>query len=510
MMILTIKEVDIKTGKREIILNEDDSKKLGVQPGFRVVLSKKNFKRIFFASVSSTIIKSGEAIVSPDSGLKKGDVVDVSNAPPLKSTEAIKKKVYGNKLNADEIRAIVEDIVDENLSHIELASYVTAIQTVDLDDDEITYMIDSMVSTGESIKFDYDVYDVHSIGGVPGNKYALITVPILAAAGLRVPKTSSRAISSAAGTADVMEVLARVDLSMEEIKKVVDGTGAALVWGGALNLAPADDKIIRVEQPLGLDPQAQVISSVLAKKRSTGIGTLLIDIPMGEEAKVKNEGEARRLAERFIRIGTRIGIETSCAITYGGQPLGRAVGPAIEAQEALRALEGKQTSNSLIVKSIELASILLETSGVVEKGKGKDISRSILSSGKAREKMLEIINAQGSRGIEKSDDIELGKYVEEIASPTDGYISYVSNKAIVEIARTLGAPFSKKAGVWVSKKIGDKVEKNEGIFILYSENRDRLENALRLSRKLRLYEIEGMVLESIHGDLYKTLRGVKK
>lgn len=509
-MIVRIKEIDFNTGRREIFLNEEDAKEMGLKPGFRVVVSKRNYKKIFFASISSVVVSKGEAIVGDSYGIKKGENVDISVAPPLKSVEAIKKKVYGGKLSGEEIKYIVEDIVNENLSHIEIASYLTSIQTLDLDDDEITHMIDAMVSTGDSIKFDYDVYDVHSIGGVPGNKYALVTVPILVAAGLKVPKTSSRAISSAAGTADVMEVLARVDLTMEEIKKVVESVGGTLVWGGSLNLAPADDKIIRVEQPLGLDPQAQVIASVLAKKKATSIGSLLIDIPMGDETKVKNGTEAKKLAERFIRIGERIGIDVSCAITYGGQPIGRAVGPALEAQEALRALEGKQTSNSLIVKSIELASIMLESSGIADKGKGKDIARSMLLSGKAREKMLEIMNAQGSRGIEKSDDIELGKYSEQIRASTDGYISYISNRAIVEVARTLGAPYSKKSGIWVSKKIGDKVEKNESIFILYSENSGMLDNAIRLSRKLRLYEIEGMVLERIHGEVYRTIRGEKK
>ncbi|MEM4313994.1 MAG: AMP phosphorylase [Thermoplasmata archaeon] len=509
-MIVKIKDIDFNTGKREIFLNYEDSKRLGVLPGSRVLVSKKNYKKLFFVSISYSQIPIGEAIVTSESGLKKGEEVEIINAPPLQSIESIKKKIYGEKLDYEDIKNIINDIVEDNLSHIELSSYVTAIQTLDMDDDEIVNVINAMVSTGEIIKFDYDVYDVHSIGGVPGNKYALITVPILAAAGLKVPKTSSRAISSAAGTADVMEVLARVDLSSEEIKKVVDSVGATLVWGGALGLAPADDKIIKIEQPLGLDPQAQVISSVLAKKKATSISSLLIDIPMGNEVKVKNEIEARRIAERFIRIGERIGIDVNCAITYGGQPLGRAVGPGIEAQEALRALEGKTTSNSLIVKSIELAAILLESSGIAEKGKGKEMARNILNSGKAKEKMIEIINAQGSKGIEKSEDIVLGKYNEEVLSPNDGYISYISNRAIVEIAKALGAPFSKGAGIWVSKKIGDKVEKNESIFILYSESKDKLNNALRLSRKLRLYQIEGMVLESIHGQVYKTLKGERK
>ncbi|MGC8663768.1 MAG: AMP phosphorylase [Thermoplasmata archaeon] len=495
-----IKNIDYILGRRTVFMNEKDAEELGVKENSRVIIDFGENKIIFFVSISKTQVGKGEVLISSDYHEKiKGKNVNVIPSPNLKSINSIKKKIFENKLKQEDFDAIIKDINDENLSQIELSSYVTSLQTVGLDDDEITYLINSMVSNGEKISFEYDVYDVHSIGGVPGNKYALVTVPILASLGLKIPKTSSKAITSAAGTADVMEVLANVNLKADEIKRIVDTVGATLAWGGSINISPADDKIIRIEQPLGIDPIPQLIASVLSKKVATSIKYLLIDIPMGNEAKVQDEQSARSLAEKFIRIGNRLGLQIECAITYGGQPLGRAIGPSLEAQEALRALEGKQTSNSFIVKSLEIAGLMLEITGFAERGQGIEIARNNLRNGKAKEKFFEIINAQGGKGIEKSDDIETGEYTYDILAELDGYISHLSNRAIVEIARSLGAPYIKEAGVWVFKKIGDKVEKNEPVLKLYAKNKDKLEQAIRLSRKTKIYGIEGMVIENLPG-----------
>lgn len=495
-----IKGEDYILGRRTVFMNENDAFMLGLKENSRVLVDFGSDKSIFFVSLSKSSVESGNVIISLDyEGKINNETVDITPAPPLKSLQSIKKKIYNKKLGQDDFDEIIKDIVNDNLSQIEISSYITSLQTLGLDEEEITYLVNSMVSTGDKISFEYDVYDVHSIGGVPGNKYALVTVPILASMGLKIPKTSSRAISSAAGTADVMEVLANVNLKGNVIKRIVDTVGATLAWGGAINLAPADDKIIRVEQPLGIDPIPQLLASVLSKKLATSIKYLLIDIPMGKETKVQDENSAAFLAEKFIRIGEKLGIQIECAITYGGQPLGRAIGPALEAQEALRALEGKQTSNSFIVKSIEISAIMLEIAGIVERGKGIEIARTNLKNGKAREKFFEIVNAQGSKGIESSDDIQLGKFTYEIVSNLDGYISYLSNGAIVDIARSLGAPFNKEAGVWVYKKIGDKVERNEPILKLYAENKEKLDQTIRLSRKIKIFEIEGMVIKNIPG-----------
>ncbi len=492
-MEFTCRNIDLKNGRRTVILNVRDAAKLGVGEGSRVIIYGGEISKIFFVNLSDNLLKEGECLINSD--LFRTEKVNIEPLASLKSTESIKKKIYGKSLTKVELDEIIKDIVEDNLSQIELTSYVISLQTMGMNEVEISNLVDSMVFSGETIKFDYDVFDVHSIGGVPGNKYALLTVPIAASFGIRIPKTSSRAVSSAAGTADVMEVIANVSLKPDDIRRIVNTVGATLAWGGAMKLAPADDRIIKIEQPMGIDPWGQLVASVLSKKKATNIKNLLIDIPMGNETKVENPRDAREMSDLFIRIGNRVGIDVNIAITYGGQPLGRTIGPALEAQEAMMALEGKHVSNSLVVKSVELASILMEMAGIGDQNTAKEMAYSTISNGKAREKFLEIVREQGSRNIERSEDIELGQYQYEFLSNRDGYIARISNRALVKIARSLGAPTSKKAGIYINKKIGDKIEKNEMILRLYSESKERLDQTLKLINTLNIYEIEGMVID---------------
>lgn len=493
--------MDLEIGENSIIMNREDAVERGLNAGDRVRLFLGPRARTVIVHLSSTFVSRGEIGIFASSmeemGLKPGDTVRIAHAERPASIDVIKKKMRGEKLSREEIFELVRDIVDDNLTDVELTAYVVSVQTMGMDMDEIAWLTEAMVRTGDTLDFEGEIFDVHSIGGVPGNKYALIAVPTAAAAGLRIPKTSSRAISSAAGTADVMEVLARVDLSLEKIKEIVETVGATLAWGGAVNLAPADDKIIRVEYPLGIDPRPQLLASVMAKKKAMGANVVVIDIPMGEEAKVENYAEARKLARDFIELGERLGMMVDVAITYGGQPVGKAIGPALEAKEALMALEGKPVSSSLIEKSTAIAGILLELGGKARRGEGKAVAKEILRSGRSREKFLEIIEAQGSRGIESSEEVPVGKYHEDVTSMEDGYVGRLSNKALVRIARIAGSPRDKGAGIWLNKKKGDRVEKGDVLFTIYSSSRERLEMALRAARRLMPHKIEGMILERI-------------
>ncbi len=499
-MKLKVRELDLESGKNTVLLSDEDCRQLGVFPHDRVKIYYKDKSVTAIVNTSNSMINRGEIGIFTGTcellGVKSNDSIQIEQTLKPESLEFIKKKMQGLKLSKDEIYKIIEDIVKENISDIELSAYITSLFINELNLEETDYLTRAMVDTGETLDFPYPVVDVHSIGGVPGNKYALITVPIVAALGLKIPKTSSRAISSAAGTADVMEVLAKVDLKLEEIRKIVDMVGATLAWGGAVNLAPADDKIIKIEYLLRIDPQAQLLASVMAKKKALNIKKLLIDIPIGSEAKVHDEVYARKLARNFIDLGERLGINVECAFTYGGQPVGRSIGPALEAKEALEALEGKYRSNSLIEKSLELAGILLEMENVVKPGSGKNRAREILKNKKALNKFLEIVNAQGSKQIEKSEDIQIGKYSADMISEEEGYISYVSNASLVTIARILGAPKDKGAGIWVYKKIGDKVDAGENLLRFYSENKNRLEEAQKVYKKYKVLRIEGMVIDS--------------
>jgi AMP phosphorylase len=377
-----------------------------------------------------------------------------------------------------------------------MAAFLMSEQFYGMDDDELLWLTRAMTESGTRIDFEKPVYDKHSIGGVPGNKVALIIVPIVAAAGLLIPKTSSRAITSPSGTADTMSVLAPVEFSAQELQKIALQTNGAIVWGGGLNLAPADDAFITVEYPLQIDPEPQMIASIMSKKLAVGTDFLVLDLPTGEEAKILTSEDARRLGNKFVDLGAKLGIRVHCGVTYGGQPVGHAVGPALEAREALQTLEGAGPT-SLVEKSTALAGLLLEMGGKANKGGGQDMARDILQSGQALKKMREIVEAQGGNSNIHSEKILVGTHVRRIAAPANGYVTHISNAGINQIARAAGAPIEKGAGVILFNKRGHKVAKDETILEIYAERESKLEEAYSIVTKLKPVTIEGMLLEEI-------------
>lgn len=496
-----VKKIDLCAGEFTVILHENDANELGVRnlDRVRVVGPKKSITAI--VETTDSIVKEDEVGLLEKGAItleiNDGEDVDVIPTTRPISVDFIKKKMNSVELSQEEIRAIVKDIVEGNLSDIELAAYVTAAYINSMNLREITDLTKAMVETGEIIEIDRKpVFDFHSIGGVPGNKVTLLVVPILAAAGLTIPKTSSRAISSACGTADIFEVLANVTLKASEIKRITETIGGTIAWGGGVNIAPADDLIIRAEYPLAIDPYSQVIASVMAKKKAVGADYFLLDIPIGPETKVHDEELAKRYARDFMDLGERLDMRVECAITYGGQPIGRAIGPALEAREAMMALEGKEVASSVIEKACGLAGILLEMGGVVH-GSGKEFAKKIINDGKALEKIKEIIQAQGGDPDITSDDIEIGNYKFDIITNTGGYIADIKNHNLVKIARAAGSPKDKGAGIILKKKGGHKVEKGEVLFTIFAENERKMDYAKSITQQLPPITIEGMILKKI-------------
>ncbi len=496
-----VKRIDLCAGEFTVILHEKDAKELGVRnlDRVRVVGPKSSITAI--VETTDSIVGEKEVglleIGFHTLKIKEGENVDVLPTTRPESVDFIKKKMNGLELSQEEIRAIVKDIVDRNLSDIELAAYVTSTYINGMNLREITDLTKAMVESGETIEIDRKpIFDFHSIGGVPGNKVTLLVVPIIAASGLSIPKTSSRAISSACGTADIFEVLANVTLKADEIKRITESIGGVIAWGGGVNIAPADDLIIRAEYPLAIDPYSQVIASVMAKKKAVGADYFLLDIPIGPETKVTNEELAKRYARDFMDLGERLNMRVECAITYGGQPIGKAIGPALEAQEALVALEGKEVASSVIEKACGLAGILLEMGGIVHSS-GNEYAKKIIENGKALEKLKEIIQAQGGNPDITSADIEIGKFKHDIITNTGGYIADIRNHNLVKIVRAAGAPKDKGAGVVLKKKGGRKVEKGEVLFTIYTDNERKLKNAKLIAQQLPPVTIEGMILKKI-------------
>lgn len=498
-MKLKARYIDVDTGEVTALLHDFDCAELGLREKDRVKLSLKGKVTVAIVTTSDTVIKKGEIGLMGSSQQtlesKDGDLVDVTAASKPESVEFIKKKMNGQELSTEEISTIIADISSRALSNIELSAYVTSLYINGMNMRETADLTKAMVAGGEIISFSNGpIYDHHSIGGCPGNKITLLVVPIMAAAGCKMPKTSSRAISSAAGTSDIVETFANVALTPTQLKEITERVGGVLAWGGSLNLAPADDLIIKAEYPLGIDPHAQLLASVMAKKKAVGANYLVIDIPMGEGTKVKTMDEAKAYARDFIQLGEELDIRVECAITYGGQPLGRAIGPALESIEALSILEGAKGPNSVIEKTLSICGMLFEMGGDYQ---GAEKARQILESGKALKKFQEIVEAQGGKPGITSKDIKVGQYSVDVIAKQSGYVGQIMNKSLVRVARTAGSPKDKGAGLVLNKKGGNKVDKGETLFTIYSEHEWKLQEALKLAIRLEPVQIQGMILARV-------------
>lgn len=501
-MKLTTKLLDI--GSRGVLLHRNDARNIGVMQGDRVqvLVEERGISAAAFVDTTSTLLPQGTAGIYRETNehlsLNEGDVCDVREAGRPASLDFIRKKMDGDRLSKDETLAIIRDVVNDDISPAELTAFITASYINELNQDEVEYLTRAMVSTGDQLTFHtHPIVDKHSIGGVPGNKISLIVVPIIAASGLKIPKTSSRAITGAGGTADLMEVLAPVEFSAEEVQKMTLKVGGAIVWGGATNIAPADDRIILQEYPFKIDARGQMLASVMAKKFAVGADLVVIDIPVGQGAKVATVSEGRKLAREFIELGERLEMQVECALTYGDAPVGRGIGPNLEVREALRALEGSPEPGSLIQKSLAIAGIALEMSGKAGKGQGAQAAGEILRSGKALEKFRQIIEVQGGSPSVKSDDIAPGANEFVVKAPTTGYIVELHNKALISLARTAGAPHDRGAGILIHAKKGQRVMAGEPLFTMYADRPWRLQKAIEEGRRLMPVLVEGMLLDRI-------------
>jgi len=476
---MRIKNLGFSSGQYLVVIDDSVAVELGVRPHERVKVSYNGREVVAIVNVArnipSNMILANEDILE-ELNVKEGDYVNIEPAPIPLSIKYIKDRLRGVRLSYDEVKAIVEDIVSGRLSEIELTALVTATHYLGMSIEEMYYFSKAMIETGERLELNKKpILDKHSIGGVPGDKTTMIVVPIIASLGYVIPKTSSRAITSPAGTADRVEVLAPVELNIDEVREVVLKTNGCMVWGGALQLAPADDKIIQVEYPLAIDPF--FVPSIMAKKGSVGATHVVIDIPVGRGAKVKTIGDGHYIARYFIEVGRRLGMQVVCALTYGEEPIGYAAGPALEAREALMTLMGKGPVD-LIDKATNIAGMLLEMVGVRY---GKETAMEALRSGKAEKKFREIIEAQGGDPNVMPEDIAIGDKKFTVYAERSGIVIWINNKAIAQIARLAGAPKDKGAGVLLHVKIGDRVKKGDPLFEVRAEvgyKLDRAEKAL--------------------------------
>lgn len=376
----------------------------------------------------------------------------------------IRRKVYGERLDADAMRSIVGDIVAHRLSDLDLAAFVTACAGERLDLEETIELTRAMHDAGETLDWGSGlVLDKHCVGGLPGNRTSPIVVAIVAAAGFRIPKTSSRAITSPAGTADTMEVMAPVALSIPAMRQVVESEGGCLVWGGGLALSPADDLLIQVERPLDFDSDGQLTASILSKKAAAGSSHVVIDMPIGPTAKVRSDAAADALSERLLAVAEALGMHLRINRSSGAAPVGRGIGPALEARDVLAVL--RRASNApqdLRERALDLAGALLDLAE--GDGVGRAQAQQLLDSGAAERKFLAICEAQGGFH-EPSTAAHTAIETTSVA----GIVRSIDNRRIARIAKLAGAPRGKRAGVDLRVGPGDRVEPGQPLYEIHAE-----------------------------------------
>jgi thymidine phosphorylase len=419
-------------------------------------------------------------------GLPEGTQVAIQQAKPPASLEYVRRKIDGDTLQDHEVEAIVADIAAHRYSPMEIGAYLVACAGF-MSTQETLAMTRAMAEVGNRLDWQQPlVVDKHCIGGIPGNRTSMIVVPIAAAHGLTIPKTSSRAITSPSGTADTMEVLANVDLTEAQIRDIVAREGAVLAWGGRMNLSPADDILISVERPLRIDTFEQMVASILSKKLAAGSTSLVLDIPVGPTAKVRSHAEATRLRKLFEHVAAKIGLVTDIVLTDGSQPVGNGVGPVLEARDVMAVLRNDADApQDLRDHALLLAGHVLDFDPALKGGRGFQRAMELLASGEALAAMERLIAAQGAQARKYVP----GKHVQEIRAPRAGRVRTIDCQRIARIARLAGAPMDKGAGIDLLHKVGAEVRANDPLYRIHAESPTGLGYACELAFEDPGYEV---------------------
>ncbi len=485
--VLKLKRLGIDTQKEHVVYMRRDchiNKSEGFEALNRVQITVNGKTLIASLNIiTDGILKHGEAGLSESAWralkAKEGDEIRFAHTQHVTSMGSVRAKMYHKPLSQQEFTEILNDIVKGHYSNVEIAAFVTACAGDNLNIEEIIGLTKAMVSVGKTLSWGKKmVVDKHCVGGLPGNRTTPLVVAMVAAAGLTIPKTSSRAITSPAGTADTLDVITRVNLSLPEIRQVIKKENGCFVWGGSVKLSPADDILIRVESALDIDSEGQMIASVLSKKVAAGSTHVVIDIPVGKTAKVRTEENAEKLKYYFKVVGRAMGLKVKILVTDGSQPIGQGIGPSLEAMDVLSVLRNeKKAPQDLKEKSLLLAGEVFDLAGITKKGSGIGKAREILANGKAYEKFMAICQAQGGFREPK-----LAKYQTEILADSSGVVTEINNRKIAKVAKLAGAPKDLAAGVLLHTPLGTEVKAGDVLYTVYAEVEGELNYALEYLR----------------------------
>ncbi len=496
---LKAKKLDLQAGDYlKVLLNRIDAENESLSAGDKVWVTTYDHEYICTINITDTKVEQGQVGFCRDiwegTYLATDSYVRVELMSKSKSVGYIAKKLQGERLNEEEMAEIMKDITQKKIRSAEMAYFMATMFSPGFNDDEALYAIKGMVAAGEVLDFkdvrkNGDlVVDKHSIGGIAGKGITPLLVPIVASFGLVIPNTSTRAITSPAGTTDILEVVMPVNLNGDEIHEIVSKTGGVLAWGGNLNIAPADDILIRVEKGLHVQSYQKFIISIIAKKLAMGISHILIDVPYGKETKISEPEDIELVSESFMKFFNKIGVKCHVYTRNVLGPDSRGIGPNLEIRDVLRILENNDEKCTELEEAVvAMTGELLEFVGKAKKGMGENMARDCLDSGKAEKKFWEIAFAQGCKEKVSSKDIELGSKKLEVVSTKEGVIESINNKEVVKISRALGTPGIKEAGIYFHKFLDDEIKKGDVLMTFYSTALRRIKDAQEVYDEGKLF-----------------------
>ena len=479
-----LRRIGIDTGDEYVIYLHEDSplcraegfgahSRVQIGIGTRQLVARLNMVR-------GTLLTADDAGLSEPAWLQlnpqPGETAMFAHPASIDSLALVRAKIHGLALDSAAFGTIMRDVVARRYTGLELSAFITACANGHLSPQEVSALTGAMVDTGLHLHWPYEVVaDKHCIGGLAGNRTTPIVVAIAASLGLAMPKTSSRAITSPAGTADTMEMLAPVDLTLEQMRSVVERVGGCIAWGGAIGLSPADDVMIHVERALDIDSEGQLVASVLSKKIAAGSTHVLIDIPVGPSAKVRSQAEADSLATCLQRVAGDFGLHLQCLVTDGSQPIGRGVGPALEAHDVLSVLRRDADAPAdLRERALLLVTTLLQLVGVTRsRDSARAMATQALDSGAAWEQFQKICEAQG--GMRQP-----GRAAQQypVLASVAGRVAAIDNRQLSRVAKLAGAPMSPLAGLELHVHLGDRTEAGQPMFTVHAQSRGELAYAM--------------------------------
>jgi pyrimidine-nucleoside phosphorylase len=408
----------------------------------------------------------------------------------MRAVDIIIKKREKGELSAEEINFFVRGFTNGDIPDYQVAAWAMAVLLNGMSDRETTDLTLAMAHSGAMLDLSDTVdlaIDKHSSGGV-GDKTTLAVLPIVAACGLPCGKMSGRGLGFSGGTLDKLESIPgyRVDLSTAEFKAQLRRIGIVLT-GQSLDLAPADGKLYALRDVTGtVDSIPLIASSIMSKKLAAGAQAIVLDVKTGNGAFMTTLDSARQLAQAMTAIGHLAGRKVTALIADMNQPLGAAVGNALEVIEAIEALKGSGPADFMEHCLHLSAHMLLLGQKADSLETGRQMAQKVIADGSAFEKFCQMVSAQGGdvRYVEQPERLPRAERVEVVTAPRGGYIAQVHARAIGEAAVTLGAGRAKKSdqvdhavGFIIHKKVGDPVTPGEPLFTIHARNEAQVEQA---------------------------------